>query len=275
MPTIVSLTAIPPRFRHLGPVLECLTAQTAKIDEIRLYVPKRFRRFPEYAGEMPDVPKGVRVIQTDDDLGPASKVLFAVDDLRGSDCNIVYCDDDMLYEPTRFARMIEAGLQHPDACISPAGIDVGGRASGNLPRALPAQKNLSYRARRVLQIGMEVIARKSRPKPPFPHVAKSGYVDIARGWGSVLVKPHFFSREVFEIPEVLWSVDDYWLSGDMARNNVLIWAPAAIPKPRYAKGRDVESLIDATIDGHDRDAANALCIKYMQDKYGVWANPVA
>ncbi len=85
MTTIVSLTAIPPRFRYLGPVLENIIAQTALIDKIRLYLPKRFRRFPEYKGEMPDVPKGVRVIQTDDDLGPASKVLFAVDDLRGVD----------------------------------------------------------------------------------------------------------------------------------------------------------------------------------------------
>jgi hypothetical protein len=272
--TIVSLSAIPPRFDHLGPVLEGLLAQTADIDEVRLYVPKRFRRFPDYNGALPDVPKGVRIIQPDDDLGPASKVLFAVDDLRGNDCNIIYCDDDMLYEPTRFACMIEAGLRHPDACISPAGVDVDGCVSTGVPRAVLAQKNMAYRAKRALQIGIELISSKARDKPEMIHVAQSGYADIARGWGAVLIKPDFFTTDVFNIPDVLWSVDDYWLSGDMARNKTPIWAPAGIPKPRYASGRDVDALLEATIEGHDRDGANTLCINYMRDTYGVWSAPV-
>ena len=79
MSLVVSLTTIPPRFPYLMQSLPHLLAQTAKIDEIRLYVPKTYRRFPDYDGTLPDVPKGIRVIQPDEDLGPASKVLFAAD----------------------------------------------------------------------------------------------------------------------------------------------------------------------------------------------------
>ncbi|SFR32336.1 hypothetical protein SAMN04488005_0291 [Yoonia tamlensis] len=270
MPTIVSLTAIPPRFAHLGPVFDALLAQTANIDEIRLYVPKRFRRFPEYDGQAPAVPKGIRVIQPDDDLGPASKVLFAVDEMRGTDCNIIYCDDDISYEPTRFARLIAEAKARPDQCIAADGDHVAGGGKRQMPRAVRAKKDLAYRGRRALQIGSELVTLTRRPRPQMPHMAVSGFVDVARGWGGVLVKPSFFTSDVFDIPQVVWTVDDHWLSGNMARNNVPIWSPAGIPKPQYAGGRDVHALVDATIEGHGRSSASAFCIKYMQDTYGIW-----
>ena len=76
MTAIISLSTIPARFSKIYPVLENLQARTLKIDEIRLYVPRKFRRFPDYGGELPDVPKGVRILRADEDLGPVSKVLF-------------------------------------------------------------------------------------------------------------------------------------------------------------------------------------------------------
>jgi hypothetical protein len=120
---VVSLSTIPPRFSDLCETLEALLRQTAPIDEIRLYVPRSYRRFPDYDGSLPDVPKGIRIIQPDEDLGPASKVLFAVDELRGTDTTIIYCDDDRIYEPDRFARMIEESRQRPGHCIAPLSLD--------------------------------------------------------------------------------------------------------------------------------------------------------
>ena len=50
MPVIISLSTIPSRFDKIGPTLESLLAQSAKIDEIRIYIPKSYLRFPEYDG---------------------------------------------------------------------------------------------------------------------------------------------------------------------------------------------------------------------------------
>jgi hypothetical protein len=270
MSTIVSLSTIPSRFPFLAPVLDGLLAQTASIDEIRLYIPKRYRRFPDFDGTLPAVPKGVRICQTSDDLGPASKVLFAVDDLRGSDCRIIYCDDDIIYEPTRFAQMVAESDIRPNTCISPDGGDFDGGKFPRQPRAVFAQKNFGYRLSRLRQLALELASGKKRAKPDFPHMRRAGYVAIARGWGAVLVRPEFFSADAMDIPAIVWSVDDYWLSGNMACNDVPIWAPTGIPKPRYAGGVDVDALLDTTIDGHGRRDANQACVKYMQQTYGIW-----
>ena len=79
---VISLTSITSRFPEIRPTLEALLAQSAPIEEIRLNIPRRYRRFPEYDGGLPDVPGGIRVIRPEEDLGPATKVLFTSEDLR-------------------------------------------------------------------------------------------------------------------------------------------------------------------------------------------------
>jgi hypothetical protein len=69
--TVISLSSIPPRFDKIGPTLETLLAQKADIESIRLYVPHVYRRFPDYDGAAPRVPKGIDVVRTAVDLGPA------------------------------------------------------------------------------------------------------------------------------------------------------------------------------------------------------------
>ena len=55
---VVSLSTIPPRFPHLGEALKCLLDQTFLPDEIRVYIPKAYRRFPQHSFAIPEIPDG-------------------------------------------------------------------------------------------------------------------------------------------------------------------------------------------------------------------------
>ncbi len=274
MAVIVSLSTIPARFTHIGATLHSLIAQTAPIDEIRLYIPRKYRRFPDYDGSLPDVPKGVRIIQPSDDLGPASKVLFAVDDLRGTDTTIIYCDDDRIYETDRFARMMAESLQRPKMCIAPWTFDLDRFGitvqAQRQPRPTPFRKDWTYRLTRIRHQLRYLATSKTTPKPVIPRLGRGGFRDIAEGFGAVLVRPDFFDGDCFDIPPVLWSVDDIWLSGQLERRDIPIWTPPAYVAPPETGNHLQAPLFQAVIDGADREQANIACVRYMQDTYGIW-----
>lgn len=90
---VISLTAIPPRYGQLGPVLDGICAQGA--DRVALVIPERYARFDP--APLPALPPGVTVLHTPRDLGPAGKLLAAAAAFPGAD--ILYCDDDWLYRP--------------------------------------------------------------------------------------------------------------------------------------------------------------------------------
>lgn len=275
MSLVVSLSTIPPRFDKLFPVLEHLQRQTAPVEEIRLYIPKRFRRFPDYDGTLPEVPKGIRVIRPSEDLGPSSKVLFAAENLRGTDTDIIYCDDDHFYEPDRFERILAARNGHYDRCVTAMGGDLKKSwqiklRTQRMPHAIPWKKNLDYRLKRVKQICLQAVTRQKLRKPPRQSFVNAGFVEIAKGYGGVLVRPDFFDDAAYDIPPVVWAVDDIWLSGHMERRGVPIWLANDIPAPNVNPEADIHRLQDAVIEGAGRLAADLACIKYMQDTYGIW-----
>ncbi|WP_130723108.1 hypothetical protein [Rhizobium ruizarguesonis] len=69
---IITLATIPPRFRSIGPTLKSLLTQRGRIDAINLYVPNRYRRFPDYDGRVPELPAGINLIKPENDIGRAS-----------------------------------------------------------------------------------------------------------------------------------------------------------------------------------------------------------
>jgi len=109
---VISLTSIPPRFGQLPRVLDALLAQGA--DAVALVVPKSYARFD--GANLPALPDGVSLIETDDDLGPAGKLLAAAARFPGAD--ILYCDDDWLYGPGWAATFRSARAWHPRAVIA-------------------------------------------------------------------------------------------------------------------------------------------------------------
>ena len=45
---------------------------------------------------------------TEQDLGPATKVLPAVEEYAQEDVAVIFCDDDKIYDPNWAARLINA-----------------------------------------------------------------------------------------------------------------------------------------------------------------------
>jgi hypothetical protein len=89
------------------------------------------------------------------------------------------------------------------------------------------------------------------------------------GFAGGLVRPDMFAPEDYEIPDRLWSVDDVWLSGMLARKRIGIWGIRLQDMPE--EWPDVaEPLRAARIDGLGRDAANKACIRHLQAHYRIW-----
>ena len=274
MSVIVSLSSIPPRFGDLETTLNTILAQTAQIDEIRLYIPKRYRRFPDYDGSLPVVPKGVRIVRPEEDLGPATKVLFAAEELRGTDARIIFCDDDRLYEPERFRRILRVHRKRPDDCIAPAAFDLpvlfGNVENAPRPRAVVYSRGWGYRLKRTHRLWRKAVTGKKQPGIPNPLHGRSGYTAFLQGYGGVLVRPDFFDDVVYDIPPVLWAVDDIWLSGHLERRGIRIWSPSYFYSPTLTKNHGNAPLYLADIDQTGREDADLACFRYMQKTYGIW-----
>ena len=274
---IISLTTVPPRFHALGEVLDSLVMQTAKIEEIRLYIPKRYRRFPDWAGDLPRIASEVRLLQVDDDFGPASKVVHAVDDLNGTSTPIIFCDDDRIYPPNWAEGLLQAHNEQRSCCVA-----VHGRhlheiipieplpLSGRRAEVGKQYFDPTYRWKRTIQRLVQMRSKPIGQKPFRGLVARSGFTDVLLGYAGALVLPDFFDAAVFDIPDDIWMVDDIWLSGHLARRKVPIWLPKRQRVCLRAKNDTVDALRNSVFDGNDRDASNKRAIAYFQDTYGVW-----
>lgn len=280
---IISLTSIPPRFDMLGQTLERLRQQSADIREIRVNIPRSYRRFPEGSFSLPSVPEGVRVVQVDHDYGPATKLLPTLHDLAGSDEPIIFCDDCMIMPPTWAQGLLDAAARQPDKCIANAGwdLDLLGlplcRDEVSVTRAIiyNQPRNIRYRFQRLQQKLMELREWRRQPKPFRERVVgQYGHLDIMEGYGGVLVKSRFFGPEVFNVPERLWPVDDIWLSGMASYHGTMIWGSNGA-MPREMPGHEKHALAFSVIEGLNRDQANLECVRYLQHKYGIWREEVA
>ncbi|MTH78214.1 glycosyltransferase family 2 protein [Paracoccus aestuariivivens] len=265
-PTIITLSSIPSRFHLLEPTLRSLLDQKLQAQEIRINIPLLYRRFPDWDGTLPQVPKGVTIRRCDDDLGPATKILPTCRDYAGQDVDLLFCDDDKLYDRDWHLRLKRARATRPDACIVEAGdslpdIADSVRPADRLPRAARwTKKPLSYRIKRVLTL----FTHKS------PIYATSGYVDVLGGHGGVMVRPDWFGPEVWQIPPVLWTVDDPWLSGHLERRNIPIWLLAEVSRMKVSEAGGVDALHDLVEQDHGRVKADIAAIDYMRQTYGIW-----
>jgi hypothetical protein len=108
------------------------------------------------------------------------------------------------------------------------------------------------------------------PVPARHAIATAGYADVLQGLGGAVVRPEFFDDAAYDIPDVIWAVDDVWLSGMLALNNIPIWLPSGLEMPETTEAHDVASLYHATIEGVARTEANKRCVAYMQQRYKIW-----
>lgn len=265
-PTVITLSTIPSRFHLLGPTFDSLLSQSLPARCVRLYIPASYRRFPEWNGSMPDVPHGVTICRCATDLGPATKILPAVREYADQNVDLLFCDDDKIYDPSWHARFKRTAAAHPGCCIVEAGENLpdiadSARPEDRLPRARRwSRKPLSYRIRRVLS-GFRI---KS------PMYANSGYVDLLSGHGGVLMRPNWLDDDAWDIPDIIWTVDDPWLSGQLERKGVPIWLNAEVPRMEGSDAGDVSALHDLVEQQHNRVRADIAAIEYMRSRYGIW-----
>ncbi|MDM7932951.1 glycosyltransferase family 2 protein [Tabrizicola sp.] len=280
---IISLSTIPPRFAAIGPTLASLVGQSSRPEAVELYIPKSYRRFPTWGGGLPQVPDGVTIVRVDEDLGPATKVLPAARTYRGQELDLLFADDDHFYRPDWAQRFLMVRKAHPTAAVCASGTTVArlGRdwvSDGPLPKAVRAPRpseQWGYWLRRLL-------ANSRRPDPTRPQLRaahrkldRSGHVDIAEAFAGVALRPDFLDEDAFVIPPVLWAVDDVWLSGQLARRHIPIWADRRLNRSVAIRGVvDTTPLLRAVIEGADRRAANLACVDYMRETYGIWGGSV-
>jgi len=252
---IITLSTIPPRFRYLRPTLNALLRQEIQAEEIIVYIPERYRRFPDWDGRLPDVPRGVSIRRVPIDLGPATKILPALREFSGQDVDILFCDDDVTYDRKWTRRFAELRKKMPRTCIVEAGKDISSinlRPPYPLPRVVRTRRNLFRRLRR---------------KSGF---MESGYCDILHGVGGAMVRPDFFTDAVFDIPETLWMIDDIWLSGNLEANSTPIWLNADAPLRHERRSKRIAALYNMVHEGRGRLAANQAGIEYLRKTRGIW-----
>lgn len=262
---IITLTTIPPRFDKITPTLKSLLNQKHRADQINLYIPQSYKRFPEWTGALPQVPEGVTVCRTDFDYGPATKVLPAVKDNWGKERDILFCDDDVHYDAEWSGRFIDLRKSHERTCLAEGGdnikdIDITTRPADRLPRVSTAGRGLLFK------VGSMLKYRQRRAS----YYTQSGYSDTLLGVSGVMVRPTYFDEKVFDIPGLLWTVDDYWIAGNLAVNNVPIWVNANAPRRHDGASRRISALLTMVHEGHDRNDSNQAAVDYFREYYGVW-----
>ena len=270
-PIIVTLTSIPPRFGTLGHKLASLERQTVRPDGIELYIARSYRRFPGPRPNLPTLPASVRVIEVDEDLGPATKVLPAAARWRGENVDLLLCDDDRPEEKDWLERFARARHERPSDIIAEAGwcVDdvVGGpRLSMDSPRVQSSRrlgKNFAYHLKRLLSLRLH--------NPKIHIYSQSGYADVFLGVYGAMMSPSVFHPDAWKIPDVIWTVDDVWLSGMARVQGVKVWVNAVNRVMQRDGPVDRTSALKHHVEqGFGRDDANRLCIQYMREHYGIW-----
>lgn len=262
--TIISLTTIPSRLPHIGPTLASLRAQTAAIERVILWLPEQYRRSEFNRVALPPLPEDIEIRRCPFDYGPATKILPAVSAFAGEDVRILYCDDDRLYHPDWAARLLAESDRYPDAAIAACAESAASMVHDAF------RTTWTYRALRIASLGLY----KRRHRAQRGALARSdGLFDIAKGFGGVVVRPHFFGQAAFTIPDVLWTVDDIWLSGHLAVAGIPLRKVSNCPSFGPAAAARIDALLRRREQNHGRLRANLACIRYFQEHYGIWRAP--
>ena len=270
-PIVLTLTSIPPRFANLPRKFKSLEKQSQRPDFVELNIPQNYRRFPGELPTLPSLPDWVSVKFCEIDYGPASKVLPTVERWRNKEADFLICDDDRVHDCAWIERLAKSRLERPDDIITERGWNINERIGSirsnlDLPRALhdpQGGRTLSYRFKRAISFGT------FHPHRKLFH--NSGYIDVFEGFLGALIPSAALPLAAFDIPEIIWMVDDVWLSGMAYHNGVKVWAHNT-PRPVYSDSYydKVSSLRDFTLVDYNRESADRHAVNYLRNTYGVW-----
>ena len=207
------------------------------------------------------------------DFGPATKLLGALTDLQDGDAQIVFCDDDRIYDPMMTTRLTDTAALHRNCAIAENGYHLARYGIGpsnpqRQPRAQRRMRTTDWRFQ-LAYLWQDLTHWRTRHalrEPPRRCNRQAGYADVFEGSGGVLVRPEMFDAQVFDIPDPLRSVDDIWLSGQLERRGVPIWLQANVLEQRFSAAEEAAPL-SGTVNS---DQVNRDAVLYMQETYGIW-----
>lgn len=270
-PIVLTLTSIPPRFPNLPRKFKSIEKQTQKPDFVELNIPKTYRRFPGELPTIPILPDWVSVKYCEVDYGPATKVLPTAGRWRHKDADLLVCDDDRLPDCGWIERLVKTRVERPDDIITERGWNINDRfgkirANLDLPRANLDPKggrSAAYRFKRVISLGTLHPDRKL--------FQNSGYIDVFEGFLGILMPSSALPDVAYDIPDIIWTVDDVWLSGMAFYNRVKVWAHD-MPRPVYSDGHydKLASLRNFTQAEFNRESADRYAVDYLRSVFNIW-----
>lgn len=254
---VISLTTIPSRMERLAETIVQMRRQSVPPAEVVVFIPKRYRR-PEFTDfTVPRFPSWCKIVRVEDDFGPATKILPALEAYR--DMPVLYCDDDQVYSRFLAERLLEGSARNPGSCIAAVAFPLSTFLS-----KYHVRKDWRYRLKRAASLGLY------KPRRLVPGIR----CDIALGYGGVLVQPGSFAPGVRDIPDLFWLVDDIWLSGHLALGGTAIITagpPARKSSPDEASRTD--RLAAYVYRDMDRERLDRHCIRHFQEMHGLWRDP--
>lgn len=205
---IISLTTIPSRINHIKPVIDSIKKQTKPVEKILLWIPQ------DQKYNIPTFLKRDKLVEIKrcEDIGPGTKFLHTIK-LLSKDQEFIIIDDDTVYSEF----LVENLTKFPD-------IDA--------PKAIKGtyfENNKRYTRRFIV-------------KNDHPEFNTLSTASIICGCDGVLLKPKFFTDDIFKIKEKQYShlrnTDDMWMSSHFYTQKIKKYVVPATPIS-YADKLDV------------------------------------
>ena len=195
---VVSLTTTPTRINNLHYTINSILDQSYRVDQINLCIPYYMKRTGEpYV--IPDFLKNlqnVKIINCQD-CGPITKLLPTLNLEQNPNTKIIYIDDDRIYSYTTIEIIVKYSEKFPNSAIC------------NWGWKLPPDHNFLTHTR-----STNIVIK---------YLFSYGFVDIIEGCEGCLVKSKFFTPDIYlvdQAPRELFFVDDIYISGHLASNNI-------------------------------------------------------
>jgi len=144
--TVVSLTTIPGRVKHIPSIVDDLKKQIYEVDQIYVCIPYHSRRknilYPTLPDDWNPDPK-VRVVRCQD-FGPATKLLGCVAFEKDPNTRIITIDDDHTYEPKTIKTLVNYSQHFPSYCVAFQAMDQNLRGASCPKYVNPSESLVGY-----------------------------------------------------------------------------------------------------------------------------------
>lgn len=246
----ISFTSIPSRIADTRPTINSLLDQSVRPENIFIHIPGD----PETT-ELPDFIKNNSAIKINwikNDLGPATKLIPALEMVKQDDL-IIVLDDDQVYPK----RLVETYQKYSKELPDVAFCQVGWR----VPKSFNHEDRVQKWGAKFRLTGQE---------SPIKEMEE---IEVLQGASSYAVKPKFFDAEVSDYeaaPKEARFVDDIWFSGLLAKKNVKKFVVPGLFKYCRLTNSKIASgtgLVKTANKSHDNN--NSL-YKYFEDYWKLY-----